>query len=272
MSSTQDDLTIRNGTANTLTSLRVMPNGTVTNFPSAFAFYGTDRVADPNNYERMFIYAKGTGDTNYIIGTDAAGTGIRRPLLLTADGSSTQLLLSATGNVSVGTSITGPGTVPAGGTAGQELIKNSGANYDTIWSTASGVTLQSAQANPGATTSTTGVMAGLAQTITPARSGKIVIFIAGNGYNNTAADGYSCQIRYGTGTAPANGAAPVGTAIGATAQGHSAASGYRSSFCLTALVTGLTVGTAVWIDLLEAAVTGGTMQLQQVTVTAWELP
>jgi hypothetical protein len=170
--------------------------------------------------------------------------------------------------------VSGGSGLPTGGTAGQLLSKNSGTNYDASWATdLSTVTLQSTYLTPTATTSTTGVMMGLAGIITPVRSGKVFIAISGRMNNSTVNNGCDLQIYYGTGAAPANGAALTGTAIGGLAKlSGTNGAGYFYPFSLSAVITGLTLGTPIWVDLKQAAVTGGSASAANIGVSAFELP
>lgn len=133
-------------------------------------------------------------------------------------------------------------------------------------------TAQSTPSDPTGTTDTTGKMMGCAVAITPRKSGKIAISVSGDIGNDTAADAAKCKIYYGTGTAPTNGAAPTGTAVGnmATTTGLTALV-TRFPFHCNAVVTGLTVGTAYWVDLLVAAITGGTATAKNLSVSIIEL-
>lgn len=128
-----DDFTVRNTVSGHRTIFQVIPNGAVSTLPTAFQFMGTDYFTDPSNFEMLAIYSRGPSDTNYRIFTTAAGSGVRRPLSISADNTDTQMVFSTTGPISVGSSITGSGTVPAGGTTGQQLTKFSNANYDVSW-------------------------------------------------------------------------------------------------------------------------------------------
>jgi hypothetical protein len=168
---------------------------------------------------------------------------------------------------------TAQGGLPTGGTAAQVLSKNSATNYDASWATLSSATFQSGASSSTGTTSTTGVMAGLAYAITPVRTGKVFVSISGSVQNTVAGGQCLAQIRYGTGTAPINGAALTGTAIGAYANGHSGGIAYRLPFNLTAVITGLTPGTPIWFDLSQSAVAAsGTASVINVAGTAYELP
>ena len=137
-------------------------------------------------------------------------------------------------------------------------------------------TLQVAQTSPanptGTANTTTGVMMGLAGAITPQATSRVKISISGDIFNATAVgDGASAQIRWGTGTAPANGAAPAGTAVGAKVQYIAATTAQKTPFSLSAIVTGLAAGTAYWIDLALTALTGGTANVENLSITAFEL-
>ena len=136
-----------------------------------------------------------------------------------------------------------------------------------------------APANPTGTTSLTGVMMGLGSAfkITPVRSGTVLIILQGSLNNNTTAvgDGALINIRYGTGTAPANGAAATGTNPGNTIafqQSTANAQGAADNpFTLHGLATGLTLNTAIWIDAALAAITAGTASITRLVTTVIEL-
>ena len=116
-------------------------------------------------------------------------------------------------------------------------------------------------------------MMGLAGAITPSSSGKVHITITGTIANATAiADGAKVQIRYGTGSAPANAATLTGTAVGSLQQYIAATTAETAPFSVTAVVTGLTLSTAYWLDVSLAAITGGTAAITGVSITATELP
>jgi hypothetical protein len=136
-----------------------------------------------------------------------------------------------------------------------------------------------AQQSPTGTTSGTGVMCGFGTAtygtaqITPVRSGKIVVNLTGR-FSNTAAAGSQFFLRYGTLPAPANGAALAGTTIGGIVQtSASYAAGAAMPISITALVTGLTLGTAYWIDCVQVSILGGgTAALFTAVMAAYELP
>lgn len=135
---------------------------------------------------------------------------------------------------------------------------------------------QSSPSDPTGTTNTTGLMMGMAGAITPRMTGRILITISGDISNDTADDGAKVQARYGTGTAPTNAAALTGTTCGGLVVANSTVPGagtlaMRDPFSVQCIATGLTVGTAYWIDAGLAAITGGTATIKNVSITAFEL-
>lgn len=137
------------------------------------------------------------------------------------------------------------------------------------------VLLASNPADPTGTTNTTGLHMGLAGAFTPAVSGSVLLMASGIITNNTAAagDGAKTQLRYGTGSAPANAAALTGTAVGSLVsfllERSTASDPYP--FAIFWAVTGLTLNTAYWLDLSVAAITGGTGQVKNLSLLAIEL-
>ena len=157
------------------------------------------------------------------------------------------------------------------GSAGTHLTSD-GSNV--TWKTTT--TAQATPADPTGTTSTTGVMMGLGNsiTITPSYSGKVMIIISGDIKNATNADGGKVQIRYGTGSPPANQAAVTGTTAGGFVNFNNANPGtanIQAPWTLNAIVSGLTVGTAYWVDVDLAAITGGTISIKNVSISIVEL-
>lgn len=121
--------------------------------------------------------------------------------------------------------------------------------------------------NPTGTTSTTAVMMGLAGAITPKASGNVLLYLNGDLGNNTAGDGANVNLRYGTGTAPTNGAASTGTTCaGPQKLINNPSTTFRLPFSLTCVATGLTVGTTYWIDAAILATTGGTASIADVAI------
>jgi len=114
---------------------------------------------------------------------------------------------------------------------------------------------------PTGTTSTSGVMMGLALYFTPKFTGRIRMYIFGLAANDTAGDGFTVHGQYGTGTAPANGAPLTGNLLGNIVQGTAINGGQYTPFAIGAIQTNLAVGTTYWFDLVVAAVTGGTASI-----------
>lgn len=137
------------------------------------------------------------------------------------------------------------------------------------------VVYQATPADPTGTASTSGAMLGLSGSITPKTTGAIFVQISGNLTNSTAAagDGAKAQIRTGTGTPPINGGALAGTPAGNQVSSvlERATANDLQSFCCQAIVTGLALNAAYWIDLALAAIVGGTGVASNLSVTAFEL-
>lgn len=130
---------------------------------------------------------------------------------------------------------------------------------------------QGTAASPTGTTSLTAVMLGLGLTVTPVNQPRLDLRVTAQIGNTTAADGVTVQVRYGTGTAPANGDAVTGTAVGASQTFTAATAGATTGVTLGGVVTGLTLGTAYWVDVAIQATTGGTASATGVTATAVEV-
>lgn len=126
--------------------------------------------------------------------------------------------------------------------------------------------------NPSATTNTTGVMMGFGAivSITPTTSGIIRVWVTGNAQNGTIGDTCVSVIRFGTGAAPANGAALTGSTIGQAVTTTSTASGDKVGFALVGRVTGLTLGTAYWVDVALASGGGGSASIANVSAMVLE--
>ena len=148
---------------------------------------------------------------------------------------------------------TAKGGVPSAGTAGYGLYKNTATNYDYSWKQPA--SYQGAElALTAGTISTTGVHAGMAGSITPTVTGRVLVIVAGYMYSSVAGQsaGILTNMRYGTGSAPAHGAAPTGTAAPSSAApvGTSNAANAFVPFSLQVVITGLTVGTTYWLDVI----------------------
>lgn len=115
-------------------------------------------------------------------------------------------------------------------------------------------TFQSAAQNPASTTSGVGVMMGLGSTckLTPTYSGRILVLFGGNVANTVLGNSITYQLRFGTGAAPANGAALTGTFISGGTTSAPGAS-FAANFNLFGIATGLTPGTQYWFDTTLSA-------------------
>ena len=133
--------------------------------------------------------------------------------------------------------------------------------------------VQFAVAAPTLTTSTTGVMMGLSSgttRITPQVTGNIMIIVTGMALNSVIGDGTSMQIRYGAGNGPANGAALTGTTVGSYKNMIASTAAGKQGFACCGYATGLTLGTAIYLDVAVKAVTGGNATISEVDVVAYE--
>ena len=128
--------------------------------------------------------------------------------------------------------------------------------------------------DPPNTSSSTFVTAGLNIVFTPSGSTR-GLFTAegslGNGSNNATSQ---LQMIYGAGTPPNAGTDITqtnGTLVGAPVAITTTKAGESRPFSVTAVITGLTPQSAYWIGAAFCAVSGGTAQLSEVTITAFEL-
>jgi len=158
--------------------------------------------------------------------------------------------------------------LPTTGVVGGLVRQNAAGGALTISASTSS---QSTPANPTGTASATTVMMGLSGAITPTNSGNILITISGNVNNSILNSSAVWQIYTGTGTAPTNGVGVTGSARGAANSMLAAVAGDAEAFSAQALVTGLAVGTAVWIDLGLSAGVSGTATVKNIVITAIEL-
>lgn len=134
-------------------------------------------------------------------------------------------------------------------------------------------TTQSGVTNPaGTTNTTTGVMMGLGYTYTPTYTGNVEVNITFDSVNSGGVnDGALFQLRYGTGAAPANAGAVVGTALGGNIDFVSATVNERAPVALSGVAKGLTLGTTYWFDVQLTAVGGGTATIQDVSGSLQEV-
>lgn len=129
----------------------------------------------------------------------------------------------------------------------------------------------SSPADPTGTTSATAVMMGLAGSVTPTTSGKVNLTMSGIATNATGGESCQLRMRYGTGAAPANGAAASGTTTGGAINYTSATANAYVPFSVSSYITGLTPSTAYWLDMSLLQISGGTCNLYSVTIVATEV-
>lgn len=148
-------------------------------------------------------------------------------------------------------------TSTAAGSVGQ-VLTSQGAAADPTFTAAAGGSSGTTGQNPTASPSGTGSMAGMgaAFAFTPTRNGRVLVTVHGHVTIPAAAAagaGLLMNLFYGTGTAPANGAAVTGTQATPALRaitGVPVTGLDQRPFVLIAMLTGLTVGTPYWVDML----------------------
>jgi hypothetical protein len=232
-------------------------SGTVTISPAAAA--GTYTLALPT--------AQGSANQTWI--NDGSGNMSFATLPVAGGGTGATTLTNHGVLLGQGTSAI---VATSAGTAGQVLVSG-GASADPSFKTPA--SYKATPADPTGTSSTSAVMMGLAGSITPTTTGNIEIIIVGAGTTTSSASGGKVQIRYGTGSAPANGDAATGTTAGSlipflTSDGAVLTFDIQPFTCIYQ-VTGLTVSTAYWIDLgLQRAFGGGTASVSGISISVRE--
>lgn len=157
------------------------------------------------------------------------------------------------------------------GASNATVIGNTSTTSNLIYGTPSTVKLQTPTAlNPTGTASTSGVMMGLAQTMTPALSTRVFVTMSGLIGNSVGVgDTGEVVLAFGSTAAPANGDAASGTQAARTFT-IKANAGQGIPFTMTAIVT-VVPGTTYWFDADVLSITGGTTTISNVTVTAFEM-
>lgn len=137
-------------------------------------------------------------------------------------------------------------------------------------------TVDYSPANPTGNGTSTYKMQGIgadaaAVAFTPVVTGNALFIISGSETSGTATDGGNIKCVYGTGTAPANAATATGTQFGnVSSYVGGTTTNPTTAFSVQGEVTGLTKGTAYWLDCQTQNQTGGTFSLSNVHVTAIE--
>jgi hypothetical protein len=144
-------------------------------------------------------------------------------------------------------------------------------SYDTTFPGLIGWRSQYVPSNPTGTASTAAfVMMGLANGFTPTTTGALVLQVSGYFSNSSSGDGCATEIRFGTGSAPGNGAALTGSLLGSFVLGTSEGNGATLPFSHVGYVSGLTLNTTYWWDIAAEAQTGGTCTPSNISMVAIE--
>jgi len=264
----------------------IVTTGTVSiNFTSDDTWTGTHTFA-PSSDKTCVTIQGASGGTHDILDIENS-TGLTKYLSIDNTGVTTMAALMIAGGFSKNTLTalsTSNGVTIGTGSNATILSSNASGSAKsislpdvsgTVQLAGASESAQSNTSNPTGTTSTTGVMMGLggANTFTPLLSGRILIFVTGTEYNTAGGQGGVIQIRYGTGAAPANGAAPTGSVGGPIVTGQPDGAGHTETIPMASVVvvSGLTIGTTYWVDVTLASTGSGTTSLSDATITTVEL-
>jgi hypothetical protein len=182
-------------------------------------------------------------------------------------GTAGALLIANSSGIFVPTSVTYP---PSVGAAGNIVRANS--TGTAFISTPPNIRSYTPATSYTTSSGNSGEMMGLADTISPAYSGKVLIIVTGNMYNSTTGTG-TVQLHYGTTTPPPSAnAGPTGTAVGTLVSETSQNFINHWFFSTSALVEGLTINPSnpIWIDLEVSANGTSTTTIDNVTVSIEE--
>lgn len=157
-----------------------------------------------------------------------------------------------------------------GGTGANKRVQDVNGFYDPMNLFAA----QYAPSNPSGTTNTSFTMMGLGPVMpfTPSQTGKFLFTAQMTASNTVAFDGVTTQMKYGTGTAPANGVGNTGTTAGASITMTSPAASGLETVTVVGQAVSLVKGTTYWLDLCIKAATGGAASISGIIVTITELP
>lgn len=125
--------------------------------------------------------------------------------------------------------------------------------------------------NPTGTTAGSPVMMGLGGSIKCAVIGRALVIAGGQAQSTVNDGGGSVQLAFGTGNAPANGAAQTGTLVGASIPFITVPASTQTGIILVSLLTNLTLRTEYWLDVALSAVGSGTASLTNFFLQAIEL-
>lgn len=179
------------------------------------------------------------------------------------------------GTSGTGVGYAGPGSIYSDAT-NKALYLNTNTAASPTWSPlsvgaggAQAAAVSSTPANPTQTSSATYVMMGLAGSITPKFTGRVLLMASGN-VTATNAQTATAQLSVGTGTAPVNGAAVTGTQGGNQVTFTGLTGALTGDYDSQWLFTGLTLGTAVWLDIALKS-SSGNVSLTNLALTAIEV-
>jgi hypothetical protein len=106
--------------------------------------------------------------------------------------------------------------------------------------------------------------------LTPVYSGRVFVHVDGNESDSSGStQTVQYNIRYGTGAGPANNAAPTGTILGPTKTINDNPANSVATFVGAGVITGLSTGTALWIDL-DGFSTSGPVAFTNITCVMME--
>lgn len=151
-------------------------------------------------------------------------------------------------------------------------ISITGTSNLTIGQNLSNTTTQVTPGNPSGTSSGTSTMQGQGNNchLTPSYSGRIKFEVLGTAANTAVSGASNIQLRFGTGTAPTNGATVTGTAIGSALGATSAVANGQVPFAASGIATSLTPGTAYWFDVSLGTGGAGTSSILSLSCNAFE--
>lgn len=222
-------------TSGVLTSCTGLPLSGLTT-QAAFTFVGnnTGSTAVPTAVDIAALTSKASpAATDLIMLSDQAASGAWKKATISS--------VASAGSVS---SI-------AGNTGAFTLTKGITNSTNAIGLSLTNSTFTSGPFSPSGTASTTLVMQGLGLTctITPSYSGRVWLDFKGIVFNSTATASTRVQAYFGTGVAPSNSAAVTGTAVGPLLPILSATANQSLAYSVGGIITGLTPGTAYWLDV-----------------------
>jgi len=182
-----------------------------------------------------------------------------------------QVSLPGTGTVTEQKNTAGAGLTATGNCDNVNSNAGSPCNYALALTSP---IMQASPTNPTGTTSTASpVMMGLGATctITPAYSTRIHVDFSGSISNSSTGNGGTVQVRIGSGTAPVNGFSLSGNGAFALLNSTSSTASAFTPWATGGVITGLTPGTAYWIDLAVKVIGGGTEIITGLYCSAFEM-